>query len=64
MRLNEQEIQDCCGYIIDELSKMAFGSDYKEKNLHFDLRRSPASIRTIVEFTFSWLRLKAREKKC
>lgn len=63
MKLTESDIQDACDYIMREACKTAYGDDYKEKGLRFNLARMPITVRQIVDEFIAWLKLRAKNAK-
>jgi len=63
MKLTEQDKQDACGYIMHEASKIAYGDDYKEKGMHFDLKKTTVTVREIVDLFIEWLKMKIESEK-
>lgn len=61
MKLTEKDLQNACEYVIDEICKATYGSNYKEKGFSFD-RSTPNSIRTTIEIFIEWLKIRASKK--
>jgi hypothetical protein len=63
MKLSEQDLRNACDFIMHEACKIAYGDDYKEKNLGFSLRRMPITVREIVDLFIEWLKKKITDEK-
>ena len=63
MKLAEQDLQDACAYIMDDICKSLYSEDYKEKGFHFDLRYTPTTVRQIVDTFIDWLKIRHKENK-
>lgn len=63
MKLTEQDKQNACVYIMHEACKIAYGDNYKEKNLGFSLQRMPITVREIVDLFIEWLKLKIEDER-
>lgn len=63
MKLTEKDKQIACEYIMHEACKALYGDDYKEKNIHFDLRRTPITVRQIVDSFIDWLKIKIANER-
>ena len=64
MKLTEQDLRDACEYIMDQVCVSSFGENYIEKEIHFDIKKSPVTVRMIVDFFIEWLKIRhAKEKR-
>lgn len=63
MKLTEQDLQDACQFIMHESCKASYGDNYKEKNIHFDLRSTQFTIRQLVDLFIEWLKIWHQKRK-
>jgi hypothetical protein len=59
----EQDLQDSCDYIVDQTCRAAYGDNYKEKDLRFDMRYTPFTVRMAVDFFIEWIKIRAEKQK-
>ena len=62
MKLTEKDLQNACDYIMHEACKAAYGTNYKEKGVRFDIMRIPFSVRMSIDLFIEWLKIRAKNK--
>jgi len=60
MKLTEKDLQDACDYIMHEACQAAYGANYKDKGVRFDVMRIPFSVRMSIDLFIEWLKIRAK----
>ncbi len=64
MKLTEQDLQNACSFIMNEILKNRYGDEYVEKGFNFNsIDKTPTTVREIVDEFLVWLKIKIKKDK-